>query len=255
MASPWVDQVKAKSRLIAGRRDDQLVAFLQIEMPAGWKTYWRNPGDAGGLPPSFDFKHSENVAGTRVLYPAPKRLVDAGGATIGYKEHAVFPVEVDAADKAKPVQLRLTANFGVCRDICVPLQGDYALDVPPGAAGAVDGDLLEVLAQVPRAADRAKPGDPKLVSCKADASGAAPTIRFEAAVTGDAETADIFVEAPEGYYVPMPKRLDGAGEGGSVRFAATFSSASEFKVLLGQPLKVTLTSAAGQSETTVILGP
>jgi DsbC/DsbD-like thiol-disulfide interchange protein len=245
VASPWVDQEHAKSRLLAADSAGQFLAFVEIQLPEGWKTYWRNPGDAGGLPPSFDFSKSENVAAARVLYPAPKRLTDRAGDTIGYKGGVVFPVEIDAAAKDKPIHLRLAMNFGVCREICVPLEVHHELTVAPGAAGAVDGALAETLAHVPR--DRAD-AKLKLNTVKAETTGG-PRIVFDAAIPAGAEDADLFVEAPEGLYVPMVKRT---GEG---QFTATIASEAELKQLLGQPLKVTLVSKAGSAETTVTLAP
>lgn len=245
VASPWVDHERAQTRLLAAERGGRLVAFVEVQMPDGWKTYWRNPGDAGGLPPSFDFSKSENVAAARVLYPAPKRLTDRAGDTIGYKGHVVFPVEIDTAAKDKPVQLQLAMHFGVCREICVPLEANHVLSVAPGMAGAPDGSLAEALARVPR-----EPGGAgfKLNSVKAVMAGG-PSIAFDAAFPSGSEDTDLFVEAPDGLYVPMVKRT---GEG---QFVATMGSEAELKQLIGQPLKVTLVSKTASAEATVTLGP
>ena len=246
VASPWVDHERAQSRLVATETDGKLVAFIEIKMPEGWKTYWRNPGDAGGLPPSFDFSKSTNVAAANVLYPAPKRLTDRAGDTIGYKDHAVFPVEIAAAAGDKPVHLKLAMTFGVCREICVPLEARHDLDVDRGVAGPADGALAEALTHVP--GDAAKAGAPKLIGAKAETSGGVSRIVFEASFpAGDG--ADIFVEAPEGLYVPMVKR------DGESRFISTIASEPELNQLIGQPLKVTLVSQAGNAETTVTLTP
>ena len=253
VASSWIDQERAKSRLVAGQHEGRLVAFFEIDMPEGWKTYWRNPGDAGGLPPSFDFAGSENAGPVRVLYPAPKRLADKAGETIGYKGHVLFPVQVEAKDSGKPVKLHVAAHFGVCREICVPLEATHELEVPPGVVGPVDGALLDALGHVPRPATEAKPGDPKLISSKVEPGGPARIV-FEAAFPGGTDGADIFVEAPEGLYVPMPQR-SGSGDGPALRYVAAFSSEADLKALTGQPLKVTLVSDAGESETMVTLAP
>ncbi len=102
-------------------------------MADGWKTYWRNPGDAGGVPPYFDWAGSENLAGAKVLFPAPSRLKDASGDSVGYKKVVVLPVEVTAKDPAKPVTFKLAMEFGVCREICVPAEAKLSLAMP--AAG------------------------------------------------------------------------------------------------------------------------
>lgn len=253
VGSPWIDHDgRAQSRLVVAQHEDRFVAFVEILMPEGWKTYWRNPGDAGGLPPSFDFTKSENVAATRVLYPAPKRLSDRAGDTIGYKGRALFPVEIDAAAIGKPVILRLHATFGVCREICVPLEASHEVKVEDGLVGAAEGALLDALQGVPVALADAKPGAPKLVRASVESYEDPAQISF-AVTVGEGTDADIFVEAPDGLYVPMPKRAEGSADGGALMFHAKVASAAELKQLLGKQLKVTVVSSKGQTESIVTL--
>src|SRR5690349_10273315 len=64
LSSAWVAGHKVKARLVAGRTTpadgSKLMAFVEIALEPGWKTYWRSPGDAG-LPPSLDWAKSGNV--------------------------------------------------------------------------------------------------------------------------------------------------------------------------------------------------
>ena len=110
----------------------RLLAFVEIELAQGWKTYWRTPGDAGGLPPSFDWSKSSNLASAKVLYPAPMRLTDKSGDTIGYKEHVIFPVEIKAQGRSEAdrAQARL-CNIGICKDICVPVDAKLEVEIAP----------------------------------------------------------------------------------------------------------------------------
>lgn len=250
VASQWIDHQYAKSRLVAAQHDGKLVAFVEIAMAEGWKTYWRNPGDAGGLPPSFDFKSSDNVQAAKVLYPAPKRLVDRAGETIGYKGTALFPVEVEAGAPDQAVTLRLKAHFGVCREICVPLEADHELQVPTGVIGKVEGELAHALAAVPRPASGAANGLPVVVHAEAVADEPG-TIAITADFPGGAADGDIFIEAPDGLYVPMPKRGDANGD--KVTFKSTFSLPQELKQILGKPLKVTLAGKDVASEAVVTI--
>jgi DsbC/DsbD-like thiol-disulfide interchange protein len=252
VASPFVDHhERAKSRLLAARHDGKLYAFVEIAMPDGWKTYWRNPGDAGGLPPTFDFSKSSNVTAAQVRYPAPKRLTDSAGDTIGYKGRALFPVEIAAAAADQPVHLKLAANFGVCRDICVPVDATHDLIVAPGVAGEADAWLVAAIAAVPKPAGSAAA---TLVEAKA-IMGDTPHIQFELSLPdADGSDADLFVEAPDGLYVPMVKRVDAAAAG-RVRFTSAFASEAELKQVIGQRLKVTLVGKAGGIETDVTVAP
>jgi DsbC/DsbD-like thiol-disulfide interchange protein len=221
VASPAADHHgHASSRLLAGKHGGKLYAFVEIALADGWKTYWRNPGDAGGLPPSFDFSKSTNVAAARVRHPAPQRLSDRAGDTIGYKGRVLFPVEVDVADATQPVSLKLSAHFGVCREICIPVDAEHGLDVAPDAAAEADGDMIAAIARVPQPA---RDGGLSLLSATPQLDESAPLIVFKASFPDGVEGADLFVEAPEGLYVPMVRRLDASADG-TVEFSAAIGT-------------------------------
>src|SRR5438105_12223572 len=99
-ASPWDGGKHTAVRLIAGATAQH--AGVEIRLAPGWKTYWRYPGDSG-MPPRFDFSGSQNVKSVTVRFPAPRRLVDESGTTIGYKHDVVFPLDVVQEDATKPV--------------------------------------------------------------------------------------------------------------------------------------------------------
>src|SRR5215467_13044127 len=95
-ASSWDGDARSAVRLVAGSplgADAELRAGVEVRLAAGWKTYWRYPGDSG-VPPVFDFSKSENVKSVSILWPAPHRFMDDGGTTIGYKGDVTFPVHV-----------------------------------------------------------------------------------------------------------------------------------------------------------------
>lgn len=254
LATPWTEIQGSRVRLVAqpdrtgalAIRGGTYVAGVEIALADGWKTYWRMPGDAG-VPPTFDWAKSANVAETRVLYPAPHRIVEPAAETVGYKGSVVFPVQVTPKDLRKPVDLKLELEFGLCRDICVPATASLALAIAPAAKAAAQPELATALEQVPRASEALRGGDPKLTRVIARLDGANAGLIVEAKFPGGTEGADAFIEAPDGLYVPLPKRIADA-EDGSVRFQADLSrggNAGDFK---GKTLTVTLVSAKGASE-------
>jgi len=150
-ASAWDGDQRAAVRLIAGaQRGTVRRAGIEIRLAPGWKTYWRYPGDSG-IPPRFDFSQSTNVKSVTVRYPAPQRLADDGGISIGYKHDVVFPLDVVAQDAGKPVTLSLAIEYAVCEKLCVPADGKAALTLT-GKAGANDAKLARSEALVPRPA-------------------------------------------------------------------------------------------------------
>src|SRR5262244_547517 len=108
-ATRWDGDARSAARLVAGSQSAAagvLRAGLEIRLKPGWHTYWRYPGDAG-VPPQFDFAASQNLKRVVVLWPAPQRIEEAGGSTIGYLGSVMFPLRVEPLDPAKPVLLRL----------------------------------------------------------------------------------------------------------------------------------------------------
>ena len=128
-------------------------------MADGWKTYWRMPGDSG-VPPTFDWAGSANVASTKVLYPAPMRMPEAGGVAIGYKQSVLLPIEITPQDASKPVVLKLALEFGVCREICIPATANFDLSIPAAPAGALAPQIAAALERVPRPQEGRRKGDP-----------------------------------------------------------------------------------------------
>src|SRR5271156_5168404 len=130
-ASEWAPSAKSQARLIA---DGTGQAGFQIELVPGAITYWRDPGDAG-VPPTFDFSRSTNVASAEVDFPAPGRIAESDGSeAFGYQRGVVFPLRVQAADPAKPVTLALDADYAVCEKICLPARAALRLDLAKGVA-------------------------------------------------------------------------------------------------------------------------
>ncbi len=248
LASDWAEGHSSRARLIAGNG----VAGVEVEMPDGWKTYWRNPGDAGGVPPSFDWSKSGNLAAAKVLYPAPKRFTDSAGDTVGYKGTVIFPVELTPKDPAKPIDLRVSLDYGVCKEICIPAEAALALTIAPGEAGDAPPELARALSRVPAPEGARRPGDPVLKHVRSELDGAKPRLVLEAEFPAGGEHADIFIEAPAGLYVPLPKKIAGDGTN-NITFEVDLSDGIDVQDLKDKKLTATLVSDGGQSETTFSL--
>jgi len=247
-ATPWTEIHASRVRLVAGQPgtgEARYLAGLEIALADGWKTYWRMPGDSG-VPPSFDWSGSSNLEKASVLYPAPARMPEAGGEAIGYKGMVMLPVAVTPKDSAAPVSLRLALEFGVCREICIPATASFSLDLAPGATAAPPRALLAALDRVPRQHQGRRKADPELKRVRVAGAGSAARLEIEGIFKGSANSADIFVEAPEGLYVPMPKKVS-PGNGGVIRFESELSPGLA-QDLKGKTLTLTLVDEAGASE-------
>ncbi len=251
IASDWYSGMNNQARLIAGHasRDGKtaLYAGVDITFPGGWKTYWRSPGDAGGVPPDFDWKGSDNLRAATVLYPAPHRIHDKAGDVVGYKDAVLFPVLVTPKDPAKPVTLQGKIAYGVCKDICIPAEAELQVVIPPDVG--TSNELTDALARVPGSAGRSGI-DPSLAAWHLDQSSGKPKLVLDLASAAP-KSADAFVEAPGGIYVPLPKRV--ADQSGKAVFEVDLTDGVDIKDIKGKPLTITMIDEKGQSETTITL--
>lgn len=206
-ASPYDGTPRAAVRLIAGasRLDGGAIihrAGVEIRLAPGWKTYWRYPGDSG-IPPRFDFAQSSNVKSVTVRYPAPQRLADDSGTSIGYKHDVVFPLEIVPQDAGKPVTLSLSIDYAICEKLCVPADGKAELTLS-GKAGETDARLKQSEARVPVAA---RLGEGKLAIRAVRREGKNVTVDV-AAPAGAA--VDLFAEGPTpDWALPVPTPVAG----------------------------------------------
>lgn len=249
LASSWTEMHASRVRLIAGPATAapgrSYLAGVELVLAEGWKTYWRMPGDAG-VPPNFDWSGSTNVAKIKVLYPAPARLPEASGEAVGYTKAVIFPVQFTARNSKQPVELKLALEFGICREICIPAETTIGLIIPPGKAGPLPAELAAALDRVPRPQAARRGSDPELKRVSMSTAGSARQLAVEARFPLGSKGADLFIEAPDGLFVPLPKRAPDAA-GGMVRFTADLAP-DLVRDLKGKVLTLTLISDAGASE-------
>jgi DsbC/DsbD-like thiol-disulfide interchange protein len=244
-SSDWSGGLKSSARLISGEASGgRLQAGVEIKLAPGAITYWRNPGDAG-VPPTFSFEGSENVAAAEPLFPAPKRLSEGDGEAFGYDHSVVLPIDVKPADAAKPVTLALKLNYAVCEKICVPARADLQLRLGGSAAPSpYAAAVSQAAAQVPPAVDWAS------LSGKASlASDGDKTWRL---CLQDKPGADLFIDAPAPWWFSAARETSSpAGQSCyrvkleqkpsdmdlpvTVSFTVTGADAFETAVALGAP--------------------
>ena len=99
------------------------------------------------MPPSFDWSKSANLESAQGALSGTQALhATSAGDTIGYKGTVVFPVRLKPKDASKPIDVRLSLDYGVCKDICIPAEAELALSVPPKDASAASEELIDAMA-------------------------------------------------------------------------------------------------------------
>ena len=247
VGDPSIGEARLVSAVTATGDLDTLPLGLEFTLAPGWKIYWRTPGEAG-LAPTLDFSTSaeSDLTGT-FSWPLPSRFDAFGFDNFGYANNVILPVALTGHIKGGFLQLRADMEALVCADICVPLTGQLALDLPNGAAlpSAHAQAMAQFTAMVPR------PADPQGISASA------PSIRIATAdirndglfvVFGDESPAvkEIFVEGLKSTTFKAPV----AQEGGFFMAAVP----AELPDLNGRDLTLTVSAPPEQGEFPITIG-
>jgi DsbC/DsbD-like thiol-disulfide interchange protein len=234
-STEWAKAAKSEARLVAA---GGALAGFEIRLAPGAITYWRDPGEAG-VPPTLDFSGSENAAKVEPVFPAPKRIKEGDGSeAFGYEAGVVIPLKVEPLDPAKPVTLKLSANYAVCEKLCLPARANLRLTLP-GAASPYAPAVEAALAAAPR------PVAPEVFGTLTGDGSAAWRL---CAAHEAGPPRDLFVEPPEGWWMTAAPAPDEAGRD---CFAIALRGKPK-DAALPVPLRLTMTGGAGPVETTAI---
>jgi DsbC/DsbD-like thiol-disulfide interchange protein len=251
-ASSWDGDARAAMRLVAGSpagADGSLRAGVEIRLAAGWKTYWRYPGDSG-VPPVFDFSKSENVKSLSVLWPAPHRFMDDGGTSIGYKGGVIFPVHVVRENPNRPATLRLTLDYAVCEKLCVPAKGASVLELA-STPSPHDSRLKAAEAQAPKETRVSATAPFGIVAVRREPGNPYPRVVVEISAPPTAPL-DLFAEGPTAdWALPLPAPIPGAPPGRRW-FAFDLDGAPSGVDAIGARLRFTVVSEGSAIEVTAV---
>lgn len=108
---------------------------LQIQHQPHWHTYWKNPGDSG-LPTSLTWTLPPGFVAGDIAWPVPKKLPVGPLVNYGYENTVLLPVSVTVPTgfAGAALDVKLTAQWLVCKEVCIPQEGEFSLRVPTRAA-------------------------------------------------------------------------------------------------------------------------
>jgi DsbC/DsbD-like thiol-disulfide interchange protein len=204
-ATPFIrpacaDEPEWQTRLITTTVNGQQIYGLHIKLAPGWKTYWRVPGEAG-IPPLIKLEGT-GAAAVAIDYPLPIRIIDESGEAIGYHDEVVFIVRPTPQVK----DAKLSAFFGVCKNICRPAKFEASLT----EAVIDDSTMQKFFARLPVATDF-------ISKARLNAS--------ELVLDITQKLDDIFIDGPDGLYFRKPTitdtlakfKVDGLADGQSLK--------------------------------------
>jgi DsbC/DsbD-like thiol-disulfide interchange protein len=144
------------------------------------------------------------------------------------------------------VSLNLAIAYGICKDICMPVEAQLSLDMDTPVKASDREDLLAALARVPRKQEPGAPCPHRFASAKLIGPADKPVLRVETAFDSGAEGRDLMVEAPQEAGLGAPSLEAGSAAG---RSAYLFPLPPEgVSLLKTQPLGFTMVSDQGSCE-------
>jgi len=212
IGDPQIGEARLVSAVMATGDLDRVPLGIEFTLAAGWKIYWRTPGEAG-LAPVIDLSASPDAdLEGRISWPLPKRFDAFGFDNFGYANEVILPFALSGHEAGRPLQVVAELEALVCSDICVPFGGRLELRLPDGDAVASPHAqaIAQYAAMVPRRA-----------SGQGGVSASGPSLRpvrvearsnglYLALADGAPPIDDIFVEAQQDVAFKAPvQRQDG----------------------------------------------
>ena len=112
---------------------------LQLAHQPEWHTYWMNPGDSG-LPTQLQWTLPAGVSAGEIAWPVPKKIPIGTLANYGYENTVLLPVPLTISSDFKPsllaafgapdLEIKLKAQWLVCKKECIPEEGEFTLKIP-----------------------------------------------------------------------------------------------------------------------------
>ena len=113
---------------------DTLWLGLHFQLIPHWHVYWKNPGDSG-TPPLVRWQLPAGWQAGEILWPVPQRIPIGPLVNYGYEEQLTLlvPVKAGPLPEDKPVLLRAEMEWLVCKEDCIPEEGQLSLFLSPGS--------------------------------------------------------------------------------------------------------------------------
>jgi thiol:disulfide interchange protein DsbD len=121
---------------------------LQLTHQPHWHTYWKNSGDSG-LPTTLEWTLPPGVLAGDIAWPIPKKIPIGNLANYGYEGTVLLPVPLTITPDFKPplagntLEVKLKAAWLVCRQECIPEDGDFTLQIPLKGSTAMHGATFD----------------------------------------------------------------------------------------------------------------
>lgn len=234
-SSEWMKSGDSRFRLVIADPkpgETRVDGALEIDLAPGWKTYWKDPGDAG-VPPDISIDGSVNAHDLTLAFPHPKRFDDGVTVWAGYDQPVRIPFTFERRDANSAGTLNASVFLGICETICVPVQALFAVQFAGAPAQVADQFLVQqARANIPEQA----PQGQGITRLKMEGD----ILHMETNM-GDKPAQEIFLAAPRGWQfsAPMLEKVE--------RGKAEFTAKVLFKPdqATGKPVIITYSMSNG----------
>ncbi|MEY3783183.1 MAG: hypothetical protein RIS97_1362 [Pseudomonadota bacterium] len=116
---------------------------LQLAHQPKWHTYWKNSGDSG-LPTQLTWSLPVGVLAGDIAWPAPQKIKIGSLTNFGYEGTVLLAVPLTITPAFKPsllnsnLDIKLKAQWLVCKEECIPEEGEFALSIPTKGSTAIN---------------------------------------------------------------------------------------------------------------------
>jgi thiol:disulfide interchange protein len=121
---------------------------LQLAHQPDWHSYWKNSGDSG-LPTKLEWKLPAGVLAGEIAWPMPRKYPIGTLINYGYEHTVMLPVPLTITPEFKPsplagaLEVKLKAQWLVCRKECIPEEGEFSLAIPVRSATALHSPIFQ----------------------------------------------------------------------------------------------------------------
>jgi len=127
-----------------------ILAGVRLQMPEGWHTYWKNPGDSG-MATDIQWRLPRGLTAGDIQWPVPEKHDFEGFVTYVFHQEVVLrvPLTIGADAPLGPAEIRATVKWLECKETCIPGQGEVAaaLTLAREPRKSANASILEDAAQ------------------------------------------------------------------------------------------------------------
>lgn len=131
----------------AAKPGQTLTAAVELQMPPGWHTYWRNPSEVGGpgTATKIVWTLPAGITAGDIQWPVPTKQTDQAGDTHVFNGTVLLlvPLAVAADAKLGPQELKARVSWLECEKECVPGKTSVTASLTIGDQPQPSGDAAK----------------------------------------------------------------------------------------------------------------